>query len=224
MDVDAERILERARSMAAEVSPDITIETALSYGDARRHLLDLAPTAAMVVVGTRGHGPVAGLLLGSVSGALVRHADGPVVVVRPAPGDGGVLVAADGSEESLALVEHAYREASLHQTPLTVVHCLWDAPMARTRWATVVEDDPAAEEARLGISEAVAGMGEKYPDVELRVLVTRGAVDACLVDLSAHYDLLVIGRPTRPLLLRLTTSGLTTPVAEHAHGPVLVVP
>jgi nucleotide-binding universal stress UspA family protein len=67
-------------------------------------------------------------------------------------------------------------------------------------------------------------MGEKFPDVELEVLVTRGAIDACLVDLSARYDLLVIGRPRRPLLQRLTMSGLTTPVAEAAHSPVLVVP
>jgi nucleotide-binding universal stress UspA family protein len=67
-------------------------------------------------------------------------------------------------------------------------------------------------------------MAEKFPDVRMKVEVTRGAVDACLVDLSARYDLLLIGRPVRPLLLRLTTSGLTTPVAEHAHCPVLVVP
>ena len=67
-------------------------------------------------------------------------------------------------------------------------------------------------------------MGEKFPDVDAQVHVTRGAIDACLVDLSAQYDLLVIGRPKRPLLLRLTLSSLTTPVAESAHSPVLVVP
>jgi nucleotide-binding universal stress UspA family protein len=44
------------------------------------------------------------------------------------------------------------------------------------------------------------------------------------VDLSARYDLLLVGRPHRPLLLRLTMSGLTVPVVEHAHSPVLVVP
>jgi nucleotide-binding universal stress UspA family protein len=225
MDEDAERILERARSVAADLSPGVPVETVLGYGDARGHLLDLTTTASMVVVGSRGHGPVAGLLLGSVSGALVRHSDTPVVVVRPTPAPGGGdLIAADGSEESLELVELAYREASLHQLPLTIVHCLWDALIARTRWTTVDETDPAAEEARLFMAEAVAGMGEKFPDVDLSVLVTRGAVDACLVDLSARYDLLVIGRPVRPLLARLTVSGLTTPVAEHAHCPVLVVP
>jgi nucleotide-binding universal stress UspA family protein len=67
-------------------------------------------------------------------------------------------------------------------------------------------------------------MGEKFPDVDAQVHVTRGAIDACLVDLSAQYDLLVIGRPARPLLRRLTLSGLTLPVVEHAQSPVLVVP
>jgi nucleotide-binding universal stress UspA family protein len=225
MDQDAERILDRTHDLAAERFPSTPVETVLGYGDPRGQLLDMAPTASMVVVGTRGHGPVAGLLLGSVSGALVRHSPTPVVVVRPpATSDGGVLIAADGTEESLALVEYAYREASLRQTRLTVVHCLWDALIARTRWTSVAETDPAAVEARLRIAESVAGMCEKFPDVELTVKVARGAVDACLVDMSAQYDLLVIGRPARPLLARLTLSNQTTPVAEHAHCPVLVVP
>ena len=222
---DVDSLLERAHSLATDRCPDSSIDTVAQYADPRSLLLDLAKTASMTVVGTRGHGRVAGLLLGSVSGALVRHAQTPVVVVRPAPSsDRGILVASDGSDESLPLVEHAYGEASLHQAPLTVVHCLWDGLVAQTRWATVAESDPAGEEARLRIAESIAGMSEKFPDVDVHVKVTRGAIDACLVDLSAQYDLLVIGRPQRPLLVRLTLSSLTTPVAEHAHSSVLVVP
>ena len=222
---DAEQVVTRARAMAAAHCPEEAIETILEVQDARSLLLDLGSTAAMTVVGTRGHGRVVGLLLGSVSGALVRHAKTPVVVARPVPSPRrGVLIAADGSEESLGLVEHAYREASLHRTPLTVVHCLWDGLMAPTPWADVSQTDPEGEEARLRVAQSTAGMREKFPDVDTTVRVTRGAVDACLVDLSADHDLLVIGRPPRPLLHRLTTSGLTLPVAEHAHCPVLVVP
>lgn len=222
---EAERVLDRARALATDHRPEVPIETLLGYGDARKHLLELATSAPMVVVGTRGHGPVAGLLLGSVSGALIRHAETPVAVVRPKATSGrGILIASDGSEESLELVEQAYREASWHQAPLTVVHCLWDGLKSQERWTSVSDDDPEGDEARLRIAESVAGMREKFPDVTMRVELTRGAVDACLVDLSAQYDLLVIGRPDRPLLVRLTISSLTTPVAEHAHCPVLVVP
>lgn len=222
---DAERIVERARALAADHSPGLPIETVIADTDPRSLLLDVGGAADLTVVGTRGHGRVASLLLGSVSGAVVRHSRRPVAVVRPLRDHGrGVLVGADGSEESIALVEEAYREASVHQLPLTVVHCLWDGMLAQVRWTTVSDTDPVAEEARVRVAESVAGMYEKFPDVQTEFLITRGAVDACLVDLSARYDLLVIGRPVRPLLMRLTLSGLTTPVVEHAHCPVLVVP
>jgi nucleotide-binding universal stress UspA family protein len=222
---DAEAVVERARALAADRTPGLPIETVVADQDARRLLLDVGSGAEMTVVGTRGHGRVVGLLLGSVSSALVRHSQRPVAVVRPVAERGrGVLVGADGSEESVELVEYAYREASLHQMPLTVVHCLWDGMLEQARWTTVSETDPVAEQALLRISESMAGMDEKFPDVSTEVLVSRGAIDACLVDLSARYDLLVIGRPVRPLMLRLTMSSLTTPVVEHAHSPVLVVP
>jgi nucleotide-binding universal stress UspA family protein len=221
----AEKIIERASALAEDRYPGGSVQTVIAPQDARSLLLDLESTAAMTVVGTRGHGRVASLLLGSVSAALVRHAERPVVVVRPqaAPGR-GVLVAADGSEESIELVEHGFGEASMHRCPLTVVHCLWDGLAAQARWAPVADTDPEAEEARLSMAETIAGMREKFPDVDLAVKVTRGAIDACLVELSAQHELLVIGRPPRPLLVRLTVSGLTLPVVEHARCPVLVVP
>ncbi|MGC4112047.1 MAG: universal stress protein [Nocardioides sp.] len=221
----ASRVVERARALAADRLPSGDVDTILAATDPRSLLLDASATASMVVVGSRGHGPVAGLLLGSVSGALVRHSSIPVAVVRPNQGrKGGVLAAADGSEASLVPLEAAYREASLHGVGLTIVHCLWDALYSQVRWTEPDASNPEVREARVMVAESIAGMGEKFPDVAVDVRVTRGAVDACLVDLSESFDLLVVGRPPMTFGQRLLLGGITTSVAEHAHCPVLVVP
>ena len=83
----------------------------------------------MIVVGSRGRGPVTSLLLGSVSVAVSKHASCPVVVQRPTPTDTtrhGILVGVDGTESSLPAIEFAYRMASSRELSLTVLHCYWD--------------------------------------------------------------------------------------------------
>lgn len=58
-----------------------SIETAMHHGHAGRSLVDSADDADLIVVGTRGHGTVKGMLLGSVSTYVLRHAHCAVVVV-----------------------------------------------------------------------------------------------------------------------------------------------
>jgi nucleotide-binding universal stress UspA family protein len=60
---------------------DVTITTAVMEGSASRNLLDAAKDADLLVVGTRGLGGFAGLLMGSVSHQVVHHAPCPVVIV-----------------------------------------------------------------------------------------------------------------------------------------------
>lgn len=54
----------------------------VAQGGAAETLLAHGKTARMIVVGSRGHGGFAGLLLGSVSAAVAEHADCPVLVVH----------------------------------------------------------------------------------------------------------------------------------------------
>jgi nucleotide-binding universal stress UspA family protein len=60
-----------------------TIEQHVVQGHPVRVLLDAAADADLLVVGTRGHGGFAGMLLGSVSQHLSAHSPCPVVVVPP---------------------------------------------------------------------------------------------------------------------------------------------
>ncbi len=65
-----------------EKYPDVTVRRVVEGGRARQLLLDHARGAQLVVVGSRGHGELGGLLLGSTSQALIHHAPCPVLVVR----------------------------------------------------------------------------------------------------------------------------------------------
>ena len=60
----------------------IEIERAVSEDSPGRALLDRAEGADLLVVGSRGHGRIAGALLGSISQQVAQHAPCPVVIVR----------------------------------------------------------------------------------------------------------------------------------------------
>jgi nucleotide-binding universal stress UspA family protein len=80
----AEELLAQTVSEAA--ADDLTIEQRLVEGPAATALIEAASGAELLVVGSRGHGGFAGLLLGSVSQQVADHAPCPVVIVR-APED-----------------------------------------------------------------------------------------------------------------------------------------
>jgi nucleotide-binding universal stress UspA family protein len=81
-DVRAGEILQDAVIKAFGGSKPDNLETRLVQGHPRRVLIDESRGADMLVLGRRGHGGFGGLLLGSVSSALVAHAHCPVLVVH----------------------------------------------------------------------------------------------------------------------------------------------
>ncbi|MFF2777253.1 universal stress protein [Streptomyces sp. NPDC058052] len=83
---EAGRVLDAALARAAERHPGTKAEPRLLRGKPREVLLEESGSAQLVVMGARGRGGFAGLLLGSVSQALLHHAHCPVAVVRNSAG------------------------------------------------------------------------------------------------------------------------------------------
>jgi nucleotide-binding universal stress UspA family protein len=85
--------LETSLSATLGDSPDRPVETLAVEGQPALVLLDAASYADLLVVGSHGHGPFAGMLMGSVSTHCMEHANCPVVVVR---GEARFAAASDG--------------------------------------------------------------------------------------------------------------------------------
>ncbi|GJP49654.1 hypothetical protein CLOM_g8837 [Closterium sp. NIES-68] len=90
-------LLNRARSACAE--HQVQAEVRVHTGDARTAVVELASEvgADLVIVGSRGHGPLQRLLLGSVSEYCVHHCTMPVLVYRPATAAAKMVAAADAA-------------------------------------------------------------------------------------------------------------------------------
>jgi nucleotide-binding universal stress UspA family protein len=80
----AEDLLERALASAGNETEGVEIERQVVQGAAAEVLVGAAAPGDLLVVGSRGHGGFAGLLLGSVSQQCIHRALCPVVVVHAA--------------------------------------------------------------------------------------------------------------------------------------------
>jgi nucleotide-binding universal stress UspA family protein len=220
------RILARRRTDAAlalawRSAPGLEMATLTPVGDPRDVLVELADQASIVVVGTRGHGAVTSLLLGSVSVAVATHARSRVAVVRPRQQPvGGITVglACDGSD--VAALELAAELASVDGCALDVVHAWHTDGTSVDLVVDCARQD--AEGHQRAMAEALSGLAEKYPDVQInRHLPEEWPVPA-LVERSRSARTVVVGSRGRTSTIGLIGS-VSRAVVEHAHSTVLVV-
>jgi nucleotide-binding universal stress UspA family protein len=78
-----EELLAQRLAGWAQKYPEVEVERIVVHDRAAHILIEKSRSAQLVVVGSRGHGEFAGLVLGSVTNALVHKAACPVAIVRP---------------------------------------------------------------------------------------------------------------------------------------------
>lgn len=81
-DNEARRKLDTVLDEVLGSDPMVGVDTQVAEGPAARILVEATPGADLLVVGSRGHGAFAEMLLGSTSQYCAQHASCPVVIVR----------------------------------------------------------------------------------------------------------------------------------------------
>jgi nucleotide-binding universal stress UspA family protein len=232
---EARRITERAADAARSRQPGLEVHGATMVASPGTALIEQSKDATLVVVGSRGHGDVAGLLLGSVAARVAAHAACPVVIVRgdtvvQARADRPVVVGVDGSPAAGEALAAAVTQAVATGAPLRVV-CAWRPTLAggwdREYWRTVdptTDPDESARKAAEEIAdEAVAAVRTLAPGLTVESRVRGGYPPDVIVDAAGDAGLVVVGSRGRGSLAGLFLGSVSHGVVHGARCPVLVV-
>ncbi|MEV0217434.1 universal stress protein [Micromonospora sp. ALFpr18c] len=224
---EAQKMLERAAADLSDRWPGLTVEVRQVAGGPGATLVEESRRADLVVVGSRGLGGFAGLLLGSVGAQVAAHAHCPVLVVRPDEQpigvDAPVLVGVDGSESSRLAAEQGAHEAALRAVPLVLVHV--GPPDTDRPVPEEIEESQAAYQAeavRL-LADASAAVRAEHAGLVVREHPVRAVGPAqALIEASGTASLLVVGTRGRAGFAGLLLGSVSQAVIHHAHCPVLV--
>ncbi|MCU1606456.1 MAG: uspa protein [Modestobacter sp.] len=220
------------RSVAAEVSSVAGaggVTWSVREGRSIEVLRAASAEAQLLVLGSRGVGGVAGLLLGSTASGVVTRTSCPVIVL---PDDTtvwvserrSVVVGVEGRPGDDAVIAFAVDEAAALRTDVIALHAWQETELDPTYLSVGPLVDWAgfrADEGRV-LTDALAGWRDKQPDVVIREVVLRDRAAHGLVAAALTAQLLVVGYPERNRIAALTST--THGVLHRAACPVAVIP
>jgi len=205
------------------------VKTGVAIGGASGVLLDASDTAELLVVGSRGRGGFANLILGSVAAQVASHSSCPVVIARSPspPGATEIVVGIDASPGAIAAVAFAFDEASRHGWSVVAVHA-WDQPsydllVIPAGPIPVPLADVADEEVRLS-AVVLAGFREDYPDVTVQERLIHGPAVGSLLDAANGAAMIVVGTRGHGPAISALIGSVSNGVLHKARIPVVVVP
>ena len=224
--------IEAAREIAKEVAPDLEIGHTVAEGSPIDMLLGLSKDATMIVMGSRGLGGLSGMVLGSVSAAVVAHASCPVVVVREDNAVteqtkyGPVVVGVDGSDVSVKATEVAFEEAQARGAELIAVHTYLENQVHEPVAGAILGEagwKRFEQERREKLEKGLAPLEAKYPDVKVTKVVTQDRPVRALVDHAKEAQLLITGSHGRGGFKGMLLGSTSRALLQAAPCPMMVV-
>jgi nucleotide-binding universal stress UspA family protein len=238
-EIDREAVVASVDAHLADVaatlaSPGRSVETRRFHGRPGSVVTEQAADfrADLVVMGSRGLGPLRSMLLGSVSAEVVDHAPCPVLVVR-APTVDSILLAVDGSATAERALQHlcgarylaGHRVEVLAVSPLLHEGVFAPAPVSAAL-AGGHGQPPMSQERRRAQAEAAAAaeqLGRAGLEARPSVAVSNAAEEIILAAKDLHCNLIVMGSRGLSGLERLRVGSVARNVLMHAKASVLIV-
>jgi nucleotide-binding universal stress UspA family protein len=137
-----------------------------------------------------------------------------------------VVVGVDGSPTSEPALAMAFEEAAMRGAGLVAVHA-WVEFTSETAYVSarqfLVDWNAVETREHEMLAERLAGWQEKYPDVEVRRVVTGGRPAKCLLDEADDAQLLVVGSRGRGGFTGMLLGSTSQALIHHAPCPLVVV-
>jgi nucleotide-binding universal stress UspA family protein len=230
----ADAVLREAETYVSGRYPDLSVTAEVVPDTAVSALLAEADRAGMLVLGSRGHGALAGFLLGSYGQQVIASAKRPVVSVRARnrqahePEGGEVVVGQQGeADDSDAVLEFAFEAAAARGAAVRAVRA-WSLPpvFAYSPGSMRLADEAGGLEPfeRKKLEQALAPWREKFPAVPVIPHVEIGSAGQVLLSAASRAQLLVLGRRVRRSPVGTRIGSVAHAALHHAHCPVAVVP
>ena len=216
-----ESVAANLQDAVEKVADGVDVSQLVEEGPAVQVLTEAAKEADLLVVGSRGTGGFASLLLGSVALGCAHHSAAPVAVIRGAPAESRnrVLVGFDGSENAAAALRWAVDEARRRNASLRVISAWTYLDQNLTTDFDPKFTQADADGAAWKAVERVLG----DPTIDLDVVAPNDLPAAALLHACADGDLIVVGSRGLGGFRSLVLGSVSHHVLTHAPIPVVVV-
>lgn len=229
---EAQRIVQENREPLAR--PGLSVEAAVLRGRPATAIVDRARDmrADLIVVGSRGHGTIEAMLLGSVSAEVIDHASAPVLVARARRIE-RIVLGWDGSSAAARAVDLLRTWPIFARSMVRVVSVadvdtqMWVGFPEAASPETMFVYATALDASRQQHDELAGKMAAELQAAGITAEADRREGDAATEILAAasasKADLIVIGSRGRTGLARLVLGSVARNVLQHATCSVLIV-